>query len=499
LFLTLEHTAREFIPLKQLQVFKMIFMYKNILKRFITFMLLASGFESLNSQTVLDENLENDSLFRYATTLKELDSLLGNISQKKIIPDTSFYKSYTNIEELSLDKLIKLAINNNPELKNISYKSESERLKAEESGWLMDPMFEIEGDDIESNFKSLRMLNFYASQSFPFPGKLRLTKESNLYSSRMLNEEYKFTGGDIIYRIKLNYYDLYLNSQKIKINKDNQLIVKSLTTAAEIKYSISKGMQQEIFKSQIELSRLRNELYILLQQEKIILSNLSELTKNNLDTNSKITFTGFDINYLTQEWVFDFDEGSITNLTNYAFDNRTDLKALRLKMLMNNTEIEKSKLDYLPDFNLRLGYKIFPHEDHNAFSIMFGVNVPFAPWSSGKYDLRIQKEKINLKSTYEEFDTKRNEIQKEIKNTIEIIKSARETMVFYEDVMIPQSENTFKSTLYSYENDMTSFLDMLDSYKIYQDAKLMFHESQNMLLNALNELEKITGLSIKNN
>lgn len=473
-------------------------MHKYILKCFITFSLIASGIESVSSQSIQDVSLKHDSLFQYSTTLKKLDSLLANITQQKSISDTGFYKSYTNAEELSLEKLINLGLNNNPELKNINYISQSERLNAEESGWLMDPMFEVEADDIQSNFKKIRMINFYASQNFPFPGKLKLSQKSNLYSSKMLNEEYKSAGNDIIYNIKLNYYDLYLNSQKIKINKDNQLIVKSLITAAEIKYSISKGMQQEIFKSQVELSRLKSEEFILLQQKKIILSNLSGLTKNNLDSNSKITFNGFDMNYLNGSWIFKLDDSSVINLTNYAFDNLSDLKALRLKILMNDAQIEKTKLDYLPDFNLKVGYKIFPYEEHNAFSIMLGVNIPFAPWSSGKYDLRLQKEKVNLKSTYEEYDIKRNEIQKEIKNTIEMIKSTRSTMFFYNDVLIPQSENTFKSTIYSYENDMTTFLDVLDSYRMYQDAKLMFHESQNMLLKALNDLEKITGLNIKN-
>jgi hypothetical protein len=64
--------------------------------------------------------------------------------------------------------------------------------------------------------------------------------------------------------------------------------------------------------------------------------------------------------------------------------------------------------------------------------------------------------------------------------------------------LIPQTENTLKSTQYSYENNMTDFLDLLDSYRMYQDAKLMYYESITMYLKMTAELEKASGINLKN-
>jgi outer membrane protein TolC len=92
---------------------------------------------------------------------------------------------------------------------------------------------------------------------------------------------------------------------------------------------------------------------------------------------------------------------------------------------------------------------------------MFGINIPIAPWTSGKYDYSIQKSEINVKSAEQELESKKNEIRKEVTTIVNNLKAAKETMNYYYGVMIPQTENTLKSTQYNYENNMTSFLDLL--------------------------------------
>ena len=71
-------------------------------------------------------------------------------------------------------------------------------------------------------------------------------------------------------------------------------------------------------------------------------------------------------------------------------------------------------------------------------------------------------------------------------------------MLYYHDILLPQTENSLKSTQYNYENNMTTFLDLLDSYRMYLDAQNMFYESVTMYLKMISDLEKITGMNFKN-
>ncbi len=450
-----------------------------------------------NGQNSFDFYLKNDSLYRFNSSLKQLDSLL-TIQTKQSRYDSSFYNSYGRSEIFTLNQLLFAAVNNNPDLVTMQTKIEASNSQANSISYLPDPMLEIELDDIMTDFNKVGMINFYISQMFPFPGKLALEKQSIMNSKAMMQSERLSMAVEIMNMIKMNYYDLYLVNKKLAVNYDSKLLLKIFIAAAEAQYMVGKGMQQEIFKSQAELLKLENDEFILKQQRKNIFSVLTKLTKITVDENTRMNFGDIDTDYLLDQNSFNISSTGNQKLIDFAFEHRPDLKTLQNKVIMNKTDLEMAKLDRLPDFNLKLGYKILPFEEKNAFAFMLGINIPFAPWSSGKYENKIMKNEILLKSTYDEISSKKNEIKSEITEIVNNMVSLKETMKFYYSVQIPQTENTMKSSQYSYENNMGSFLDLLDSYRMYQESRVMFYESVTMYLKMIAELEKAAGLNLKN-
>ena len=473
-------------------------MYKYLIKSlniFLLLLLLKSDAYTQNSFNVL---LDKDSVYRYNTAIETIDSLISKNYESFNPKDTAFDNSFGKAEVIDLDRMVYFALTNSPELKSMQYNIESDKLLAEQKDYLPDPMFEFELDDIMSDFKQVGMINFYVSQMFMFPGKLELDKKAVLNNSVMMEYDLKNDASSMINMVKMNYYDLYLTEQKLKINNENQLIMQNFITAAEARYSVGKGMQQEVFKSQIEFSRLQNEEYALKLQKKNILSELTRLTKVVIDENTAISFRNIDIDFLLDKDHFKFEGFDTEKLVNYAFRNRADLKSLESKVVMNKTDLEMAKLSRMPDFNLKLGYKILPFEEKNAFSFMLGVSIPIAPWTSGKYDYSVKKSEVKIKATNEEINIKKNDIRNEVVNSVNSLLSAKQTMNYYYTVMIPQTENSLKATQYNYENNMTTFVDLFDSYRMYQEAKLMFYDSVVMYLKMIADIEKATGMNFKN-
>jgi outer membrane protein TolC len=451
----------------------------------------------VNAQNGFDSYLAKDTTYRFNSALRILDSLLVNSGDYSRL-DTLFSKTFAKAETISLNQLLYAAVNNNPDLKTIKLRIESKTFEAEQKAYLPDPMFEFELDDIMSDFKRVGMINFYVSQMFMFPGKLELERESVLRSKRMLEAEQIEMAVKMMNMVRMNYYDLYLIERKLEVNKESQLLMNTLLSASEAKYTVGKGMQQEVFKAQIEYSRLTNEEFILKQQKKVIFSELAKITKIIIDENTRINFSDINADYLLDKSSFNFDDVNTSKLINYAIEHRPEIKTLQNKILMNKTDVEMAKISRLPDFTLKLGYKILPFEERNAFNFMFGINIPIAPWTSGKYDYSIQKTEINVKAAEQELESKKNEIRNEVITIVNNLKASKENMNYYYGVMLPQTENTLKSTQYNYETNMTSFLDLLDSYKMYQDARIMYYESVVMYLKMIGELENSAGLNLKN-
>jgi cobalt-zinc-cadmium efflux system outer membrane protein len=448
-----------------------------------------------NSFNVL---LGSDSLYRYNTAPAILDSLIMKDYTKLNLQDTAFDNSFGKAEVIDLDRMVYFALNNNPELKSMRYSIESDKLMAEEKDYLPDPMFEFMLDNIMTDFKKVGMINFYVSQMFPFPGKLELQRKSVLDNTVMMDYDLKNMAANLINKVKMNYYDLFFTEQKLQINYENQLIMQNFITAAESKYSVGKGMQQEVFKSQIEFSKLQNEEYLLKQQKKNTLSELTRLTRTVINENTKVSYKNIDIEYLLDMNHFKLETYDTDKLVKYAFENRADIKALESKVLVNKTDLEIAKLEKMPDFNLKLGYKILNYDPNNAFTVMLGVSIPFAPWTSGKYDYTVKKSEVKIQASAEDIEIKKNEIRNEVVNSVNSLLSAKQTVNYYYTVMIPQTENSLKATQYNYENNMTSFLDLLDSYRMYQEAKLMFYESVTMYLKMIADVENATGMNFKN-
>lgn len=449
----------------------------------------------VRSQNTFHTELEKDTTYRFNVPLRSIDSLL-RVSRTGV-KDTAFEKSFGKAETIDLEQLVFFALSNNPQLKAMWYKVDAEKTRAGEYSALPDPMFEAEGDMISTGFNKVGQINFFGSQMFPFPGKLSLQRKSARISSDMLLAEHHNMEIDLINMVKMNYYKLYLVSQKLQVNQDNQQILRTYSAAAEARYSVGKGMQQELFKVQIELSKLMNEETLLKQERKNYMSNLTELTKVKLDEATRISFADVDYSYLVNQEKFPLIETDVNRLVDYAFQYRPDLAALRKKILMNQTDLEMAKLERYPDFNVKLGYRILPFEENNAFDVMVGINIPFAPWASAKYDYRIQKNQIIIKSSTEEYRNKQNEIRREVQNAVNDLKSMKTTIDYTYSVLLPQTENSLKATQYNYETGMTDVLDLLDSYRMYQDARLMFYESANMYLEKVIELEKLTGMNFK--
>lgn len=473
-------------------------MYKYLIKLLFIFLLLLLVKADAYTQNSFNVLLDKDSVYRYNTAVESIDSLIRKNYERFNPKDTAFNNSFGKAEVIDLDRMVYFALTNSPELKSMQYNIESDKLLAGEKGYLPDPMFEFELDDIMSDFKQVGMINFYISQMFMFPGKLELDKRAVLNNTVMMEYDLKNDAVSMINMVKMNYYDLYLTEQKIKINRENQLIMQNFITAAEARYSVGKGMQQEVFKSQIEFSKLQNEEYALNLQKKNIFSELTRLTKVVIDENTSISFRNIDIDFLLDKDHFKLEGYDTEKLVNYAFRNRADLKSLESKVVMNKTDLEMAKLSRMPDFNLKLGYKILPFEEKNAFNIMLGISIPIAPWTSGKYDYSIKKSEVKIKSTNEEIETKKNDIRNEVVNSVNSLLSAKQTMNYYYTVMIPQTENSLKATQYNYENNMTTFVDLFDSYRMYQEAKLMFYDSVVMYLKMIADIEKATGMNFKN-
>ncbi|MBK9333117.1 MAG: hypothetical protein IPM96_12100 [Ignavibacteria bacterium] len=76
------------------------------------------------------------------------------------------------------------------------------------------------------------------------------------------------------------------------------------------------------------------------------------------------------------------------------------------------------------------------------------------------------------------------------------INSSQEKIKYLNEVLIPQTEQTFKSSLISYETAANQFIDLLDTFRTLRENNKMLVEEETNYLILISSLEKIIGKQI---
>ena len=257
----------------------------------------------------------------------------------------------------------------------------------------------------------------------------------------------------------------------------------------EIKYSVGKGSQYDILKSNNEYQKLLLEEIELNNNKKIFLNNLRTLTNIDLPDDFKTK----NLNILLKINPPDLDT---TKLISEMRSNNTDYKLLDQQNKENKIETTISELERKPDLNLITGYKYNSGMQESFLSFGIGVELPFMPWNEKRIDAMIKEKIIMEKKINSEVKSLEVNLKNELKNIIVMINSSQEKIKYLNEVLIPQTEETFKSSLISYETASNQFIDLLDTYRsLIQNNKMMVEEETNYLI-LISNLEKIIGVQI---
>ncbi|MCB0729232.1 MAG: TolC family protein, partial [Ignavibacteriae bacterium] len=174
----------------------------------------------------------------------------------------------------------------------------------------------------------------------------------------------------------------------------------------------------------------------------------------------------------------------------------TDYKYLEQQNEENKIETSIAELERKPDLNLMTGYK-YKSEMQGSF-LLFAVtmDLPFMPWNEKRIDAEIKEKMMREKRIESEVKSLEVNLKNELKNIIVRINSSQEKIKYLNEVLIPQTEETFKSSLISYETAANQFIDLLDTYRtLRMNNEILVEEETNYLI-LISSLEKLTGKQI---
>jgi outer membrane protein TolC len=157
--------------------------------------------------------------------------------------------------------------------------------------------------------------------------------------------------------------------------------------------------------------------------------------------------------------------------------------------------VSLQKQEYIPDFRLGIEYVTMPLIGEKRWSVSAGITLPIAPWSLSKASARVQEASAEKSMRESMYIGSRRMIEAQVRQNFSTMKAYEARVRAYESTILPQTDQSLRALLTEYQTGRTSFLMLLDSFRMYRMAKMESAMALMQYHKALAALERSVGVT----
>ncbi|MDE3198761.1 MAG: TolC family protein [Acidobacteriota bacterium] len=393
-------------------------------------------------------------------------------------------------QELRLGRLVSEALSSNPQILAAQKSYEAARQRPSQASALPDPMFSpgytsngnpLPGAQLGSNPTSA--IGFMVSQELPYPGKRQLRGQIAAKEADAEFQSYQAVQLDVVSRLKQAYYRLAYDYSAIAILDRNRALLDKVFSIAEARYSAGKAAQQDLFKTQTQISVLEARKIALIRDRAAREAEIRSLVNRP---------PGQPLGIPPQLSPHPFA---------HSLDELYALAAKQAPLLSRGQQmIERAELavnlahkDYFPDVTVAGGYF---NQGSMPPMYQFRVDIPLPFYYRRKQRAALAEQTQTLAGARRAYEATDQSLHFEIQDQYLLVDASWKLLELYSKTTVPQASLAFESSLASYETGAVDFLSVLTNYVSVFDYEMNYYgEVQNYYV-AIAQLEEMTGAAL---
>ncbi|WP_158499555.1 TolC family protein [Lutibacter profundi] len=257
--------------------------------------------------------------------------------------------SINTFSQTTLENYLKIAAENNPELKATFSEYMAAMEKVPQVGALPDPQvaFGYFIEPVETRVGPQKW-KFNLAQSFPWFGLLAAKENVATEMANAKFEKFENTKSNLFFEVKTAYFNYYFIEKAIEITKKNMEILQVFKRLSLVKIEAGKASIVDELRVELELNDLENQLALFVDTRNTIQTNFNNLLAREVSNSIEIPDT------LWQDEL-PFDK---LNMLDEIYANNHQLKSInhRLNAFINQEVVAKK--EGLPKFNIGLNYTV---------------------------------------------------------------------------------------------------------------------------------------------
>lgn len=409
-----------------------------------------------------------------------------------------------------LDSLVHEAIKNNPGLKAYQLKNKAQEKKISVAEAWPAPTVGIEFSQIKAGkfniINDAMSNNLIASQMFPLGGKTTAMADAEKKALDVQLSNYDEAVCDLIAKIKMSYAGLWATQRKIDLQKRTAALINALIKNYEQSLTARGAVQADIVLLQSELALNETEQSALSREFISQTYELNKLLGRPLENSAPP---------LPAVLPLEEPEDSAEDIIAALAEENPALRKMDGMIAMNRAMITANNKEMIPDLMVQgmfmrmpmgmpiTSITINPHGSTSveamteyAYSLMFSVNLPFAPWSAAKIDKRSEE----LAAGIEAIEYEKKEMERDMAATVRKLMNKYRSAVEQEELYLNKTLPAYKLAAELQTNELLTGRGNVASVLSVYRMQLM--QEMNAVMARMDaamsaaELEMMTGLSV---
>ncbi|MBD3415282.1 MAG: hypothetical protein GF421_12740 [Candidatus Aminicenantes bacterium] len=371
-----------------------------------------------------------------------------------------------------LKEWIQKALENNSRLEAAYQRVLSAEKVIPQAGALPDPQFTLSLSNLPVNSFSFNQDPMTGKligvmQMFPFPGKLSLSKEIEEHKATAKEYQHKELRNQIIQMVKHFYYDLYSIDRAIETTQKNKALMEQYALGAEAKYKTGSGLQQDVLRAQVEISKLEDKLIMWRQKRLSVGAQLNALLNRPVQTQVEKTEPGLK---LPDRPLQRFSAKEIEQ-------NRPLLKAWHQRIQKAETEIRLAERDVWPDFTVGASYRQRSdlsdmRQMTDFFSATLSLNIPL--YLNQKQKAKVAEQELAYQAVKSEYEYVKINAFSEIQGLLAELERNRKRVELYQGGLLIQTSQSLESAQAGYKVGKVDFLTLISNWMMLQNYELQY-------------------------
>lgn len=393
---------------------------------------------------------------------------------------------------LNLPDLVQEGLDNNPDVRAAYHRWKANEAKIPQAGALPDPqlsfnLMNLPVNTFDFDQEPMTGKQLALMQMFPFPGKLGLKEDIAREGAGISGARYQEIRNQLVKHIKLTYFDIFYIDKAIETTRKNTDVLNDFSRIAASRYSVGKGIQQDVLRAQVELSKMEDKLISLRQKREALEAKLNALLNR-----PPATPVGKPV-----EPTADSIKITLSRLRELADQNRPLLNAWQAMIRQSEHRVRLAKKGYLPDFKLGVAYT--QREVLRSgmggidfFSGMVTMNLPLYFWR--KQNKSVEEAQYSSTTVSDKYSDVHNQVYSDLERTLSEARKNYRLLNLYQTGIIPQATQSLNSAIAGYQTDKVDFLTLLNNQITLFNFQLEYYRVLSDYNRALAELEAITGI-----